>query len=95
MSKEEVVREPKQDSKEPKAKEPTVAAPIVAAPPALRGPRGVPGKRQGRVSMRLKRAWFASGQRTPLKVFAWKHEPDLAASWKANKAGKNQGKNAR
>lgn len=54
-----------------------------------KGPRGLPGKRQGKVSLQIKRAWKASGKRTSLKTFAKKHRPEQASTWKANKAGKN------
>lgn len=58
--------------------------------PALsKGPRGVPGRRQGKMSLQIKRAWKASGKRTSLKAFAKKHRPEQASTWKANKAGKN------
>ncbi len=61
----------------------------VVEPAMPRGPRGVPGKRQGKLSMQIKRAWKASGKRMPLKAFAKKHRPEQTAAWKANKAGKN------
>lgn len=55
------------------------------APP--KGPRGVPGRRQGKVSLQIKRAWKAGGKRSSLKAFAEKHRPEQAATWKTNKAG--------
>ncbi len=93
MSKEEMTREAKtQEVKEMAAlPQETVRTSKAqeSAEPEPRGPRGVPGKRQGKVSMQIKRAWKASGKRMPLKAFAKKHRAEQTATWKANKAGKN------
>jgi hypothetical protein len=77
MSKEEMVEEAKE------------VAPVLQVAPEPRGPRGVPGKRQGKLSLQIKRAWKASGKRTSLKAFAKKHRPEQTGTWKANKSGKN------
>lgn len=71
------------------SKEMAAATPQAAEASEPRGPRGVPGKRQGKLSLQIKRAWKASGKRTSLKAFAKKHRPEQTGTWKANKAGRN------
>jgi hypothetical protein len=63
-------------------------APLAGSKPALpRGPRGEPGRGQHRPGAQLKRAWYSSGKRQPLKAFAKKHRPELFTAWRENKKG--------